>query len=74
MSVYHEIDNIIEESAIWYQYWIDKYLAESYSDIILFANLLYYCEYYPAIFQIVNVFFITVSNSVHNSDLSGHWE
>ncbi|CAI6354144.1 unnamed protein product [Macrosiphum euphorbiae] len=47
---------MIEESNIWYQYWIDKNLTDSQCDEISFVDLLAHCEYYPAIFQILNIF------------------
>jgi len=47
---------MIEESNIWYQYWIDKNLIDSQCNEILFVDLLAHCEYYPVIFQILNIF------------------
>ncbi|KAF0755562.1 zinc finger MYM-type protein 1-like, partial [Aphis craccivora] len=56
ISDHYEIENMIEESNIWYQYWIDKNLIDSQCDEISFVDLLAHCEYYPAIFQILNIF------------------
>ncbi|KAF0751546.1 52 kDa repressor of the inhibitor of the protein kinase-like [Aphis craccivora] len=50
------MENMIEESNIWYQYWIDKNLVDSQCNEISFVDLLAHCEYYPAIFQILNIF------------------
>jgi len=53
---HYEIENMIKESNIWYQYWIDENLIDSQCDEILFVDLLAHCEYYPVIFQILNIF------------------
>jgi len=57
---------MIEESNIWYQYWIDKNLIDSQCDEISFVDLLAHCEYYPENCSNTLYFYITASNNVHN--------
>jgi len=56
ISDHYEIENMIEEYNIWYQYWIDKNLIDSQCDKISFVDLLAHCKYYLTIFQILNIF------------------